>query len=478
MHELVGKQGFPKNKMASKLIKKKAEEIDRYKNFDDLKAELSEIKTKCDEFKMKIETDRGIDQIQEQCVKLKNQVHLRTDVLIEQVNQINESMIAEINEYEKDCIQSFSDKIGEFRKDCDVLVTELDDFYDIKSKYVTQFKIDEKVVKESLADTFALKRKLSNECNKLEKIKFNNRIIDFTKSSFQFEEKFFGSLSKIRLLFEGIKFDGIEQNTKFHLFDHDGCGRKVLFYEDENENFQVDLIDPRGERVKQTINIMKTTDLLVVCKSSRNYVINAYISEFPASIFGHYLPTCDDHGQILIIIDSQFNYVKHKFFDLNFVRTGCNDSNIICLDDSDDFYYLDMNLEFVDNKPFDKITDNFETNTILMSRSHLFTLCSREILRIFDLNTLDLVKKIDVKADEIKLVSTSHLIIFDSGKRMIHLYNQSGDFEKLDQVDLSDELESGEVSCISTDTSPIISLYGFSCAKSVCFDQLFNIHVQ
>jgi hypothetical protein len=142
-----------------------------------------------------------------------------------------------------------------------------------------------------------------------------------------------------------------------------------------------------------------------------------------------------------------------------------------------------MDLEFVDNKPFDKIKeqpDAFSLDKMLMNNSHLFILYRfKNQLRIFDLNTLDLVKKIDIKADNIKLVSTSHLILFDSEIRVIYLYNQSGDFEKLDQVDLKDELESSVYWYgMNRDTSPTISIYGKSGSKSISVNQLFNIHVK
>jgi ribosomal protein L29 len=134
-----GKQGFPKSKVVSKLLKIKAVEVLRTMNVEDMKAKLGEMKKKSDKFKIKIETDNGIDQIQEHCIELRNQVHLRTEVLIDQVHQTNETLIMEIDEYEKECIDSYTSKIGEFKKESCALITEIDEFYSDKSKYVTQF---------------------------------------------------------------------------------------------------------------------------------------------------------------------------------------------------------------------------------------------------------------------------------------------------------------------------------------------------
>jgi hypothetical protein len=182
----------------------KAEEVKSTKNTEDMKAKLREMKNKCDELKTKINTENGIDQIQDHCAKLINRVDLRTEILIEQRNQMNQRMIAEIDENEKVCIQTFNDKIGEFREESGTLIDEIDDFFDKNSKYLTQFKIAEKVITNSLENTIGLKRKLNKECDKLQKIKFNNRITQFTNSSFEFEEKLIGSLGNKYYIFDEL----------------------------------------------------------------------------------------------------------------------------------------------------------------------------------------------------------------------------------------------------------------------------------
>ena len=79
----------------------------RNENVNKLRLKLEEIERSYDEFKAKPET--GADEISEYCSRLRNQVHLQTDILIEHVHQFNEDMLAQIDEYEKQCMNSFEE---------------------------------------------------------------------------------------------------------------------------------------------------------------------------------------------------------------------------------------------------------------------------------------------------------------------------------------------------------------------------------
>jgi hypothetical protein len=114
-----------------------------------------------------------------------------------------------------------------------------------------------------------------------------------------------------------------------------------------------------------------------------------------------------------------------------------------------------------------------------MNENHLFILCKKNssLLRIFDLNTCDLVKELEVEADQMKLVSTTHLILFDSDKQVLFLYNQSDDFDKLEHVDLKPWLESEELNLSGCGTSSQILFYNQSCVKCTSFNNLFSSYL-
>jgi hypothetical protein len=273
IHKPAKKQGFPKNRDSAKLIMIKAEEEKRTKNIEDWKAKMSEMKNKRDEFKINLNTENGIDQIQDQCTKLRNQVHLRTEVLIEQLHQINERMVAEIGDNEKRCIQTFNGNIGgELRKESGILITEIDDFYDKNSKYVTQFKINKNVVRNSLAKSVVFKRRLNKQCDKLQKIKFNKRITQFTNSSFELDEKLVGSLCNKYFIFDEFYFN--EFYDYYFIFAHDDFGQKAYFYIDDENNLNIELLDSKAKLVKRFKNILKGSSFCAI-QLSESYLVIA-----------------------------------------------------------------------------------------------------------------------------------------------------------------------------------------------------------
>jgi hypothetical protein len=135
-----------------------------------------------------------------------------------------------------------------------------------------------------------------------------------------------------------------------------------------------------------------------------------------------------------------------------------------------------MNLELVANKF--KIKHGVdEYSKIIMNDINLFILCSYPgtTLKIFSLDTLDLVKEVEVTADKMKLVSTKYLILSDSHNNVLYLYKQSGDFEKLDQANLRQLLDGDKFYFMSLDKSLTILFHDGLRAKFISFDELFNI---
>jgi hypothetical protein len=185
------------------LIEKKTEEVYRCKGFEELQNKLAMMKRKCDGL-LESSMEDGVHQIQEHCDKMRNNVHLRAEILIEQVHQMDESMIAEINEYEKACVDSFNSKISDYRIECVNLLVEMKNFQTSTSKYMNEFKINEKVIEGLLANINKYYYEISLQNKKLEKIKFNDQFNQFWKSSFEFEEELIGSIENKYLMFQEL----------------------------------------------------------------------------------------------------------------------------------------------------------------------------------------------------------------------------------------------------------------------------------
>jgi hypothetical protein len=411
---------------------------------------------------------------------MRNEVHLRAEILIEQVHQINDSMIAEIDQYEKECVESFNSKNSDYSKECGRLLAKTNDFYKSTSKYMNEFKVDKNIVKESLANANEFIIKLNKENDLCEKLKFNERAIQFVKSSFEFEKKLYGSFYNKRLTVKELKLDKYKGHETFVFFEQDNYSQKIVFNVDAESNLiNIDLIDLNEEIEKEFPNLLIANDLFI-SQTSENYIISACLICDADSIFGRPITRHDNDNNILIMIDNKLNYLKHKEIDYSVMLVTSNDSNTICIDWSDNFYYYDNNFEFVADKPLIKIEKEaeFYFGDILMNNSHLFILCcsdKRKIVKIFDLNVFGLVKHIDVEADSMKLLSTSHLILFDSKSKILHLYNQSGDFELQDQIDLTQFLDGNEIYLMSADKSSTILFHDRPRAKFIYFSQLFTI---
>jgi hypothetical protein len=161
------------------LINAKAKPVFRNQEVEKLMEKLSELQFKCDKFNQSL--DSGIDRVQEHCNTLRNQVYLRAEIMIEKIHQMNESLVAEIGEYEQACIRSCREKIVKDGKSDDSaqLVNEVDEFCKDKSKYLSEFKIDSKVIKKALEETVIHFDRLDVETINLKAIEFDGKLLNF-----------------------------------------------------------------------------------------------------------------------------------------------------------------------------------------------------------------------------------------------------------------------------------------------------------
>jgi hypothetical protein len=90
------------------------------RNLDDLRSKLAKIEAKSAKFKISLE--KGINEIQEHCIGLRTKVHLQTDILLEQIHEYNEQFVAEIDQYEAKCIESYETNISKRKAEFDVLL--------------------------------------------------------------------------------------------------------------------------------------------------------------------------------------------------------------------------------------------------------------------------------------------------------------------------------------------------------------------
>jgi hypothetical protein len=471
--------GFPINRALFNLVKLKAGNVHRNLYLvDELKVKLVDLKNECEKFKFNMHN--GVDQVREHCIQLRNQVHLETDILIEEVHGLNEKLIGEIDKYEQLCLESFNGKIVSYKKDVGEILDEIDQYHDDTSRYLTEFITDDDKVADFLSKSNSYLQTMKERENSLKKIKFGSQILKFEKYENKLNKNFFGSLvynKYTRFDFKKIK----EINLNFELtttYDiktlirHDN-GDTILFYTDKDLESNIISFDIEGNVLNKYLKI-SNGQVSCAIKIRNGYCIRLYRGQASPIHFNGKKCEFDQNSYfILILTDDNFNYLSHKPFAIRHING--NKSNIVYIDRNYNYNFCDLKLNVIPGKSMDKIKD-VVTNKVVdfeMNEKHIFFLCGTKKLKIFDLETFDLVKEIDTSADRIKLASTDILILFDSEERMVYSYNQFEDFDKLDEFYLGDLLQL-KVKMSRGDKTEYLSFYNYKSAsfKSIKLDRI------
>jgi hypothetical protein len=475
-HKPSSEKGFLLNGALIKLLKTKVDvknkddvnhkvdKVYRDVNINELKSKLAEIKNKCEQFKFSL--DNGVDQVREHCIRLRNQVHLETDILIEKAHNFNEILIAEIDKYEQGCIYSFNSKTTKKDNEFDKFILELTEFHSDKTNHLTEFENDEKVVGEEYAKADDYLRKFKNVEKSLKKAKFNGKVAEFRKCQNKHAKTLIGNLTYNSLTFEIDNFKKLMFNDKIlksyysniNIFKHDD-GDNFIFYENFKSHLNMISFSDDGRVIQHNFNVLHYNgdtnysyiSKLKVANSFNDFIIyvkvpnaNRYKS---IAIFGNTFSTDVVIDWLMIKIDRNFTYHYHKVnvIGKELVHMAANSSNVLCVDSEYNYYCLDMSFNVLSDKLVNVFTSQVG-NAIVdvqMSDKYVFFLCNDSKLKIFGIESGLIVKEIDSSANQIKLASTDRLFLFDSNDQIIHVHEQAEEFCKLDEVDLAQLLEEG-----------------------------------
>jgi hypothetical protein len=490
-HKPLDKEGFPLNGALIKLMSAKVGNVYRNAKVEELKVKLAEIKNKCEVLKLSL--TNGVDEVKEHCIRLRNQVHLETDILIEEAHKFNESLIAEIDKYEKDCINSFDSNTKTNDNVFDKFILALNTFYTDNTKYLTEFEINEKVVDEAVAKADDHLRRFKSEDKSLKKIQFNGKVAEFRKCQNKHDRSLLGTLTYQPVNFEISNLKQLNLNTGIiksyyssaSIFNNIDKNNYAFFI---NSSYYLNMIcfDNDGKVIRENVNALyysggstySQVNQSLVAQLFDGFVIHVklvYNLHYSSTaICGHTVNAGVIINNLMIKINrNNLAYLSHKvnlFGNIGLLHMVTNSSNILCIDSTYKYYCLDMNLAVISDKPLNAIITQVG-NTIVnvqMNDQFVFFLCSSKKLKIFNVKTGNLVKEIDTNANQIKLVTTEYLILFDSINRKVHLYEQFGEFCKLDDIDLAQSLETGLI--INRDKSKNLAFYNSTCMKYTFLD--------
>jgi hypothetical protein len=138
-HE-IPKKGFPLSMHLKKLLEKEPNEVYRGKLAEELKTQLKTINAQYQD--MDLSLTNGLEKIKERCSLLKHQIQIKAKSQIEQINKLSNEMQHEVDDYEKECIESF-EKSVETKEKMKQELSKVKSFCESSSKYLIQFKIDD-----------------------------------------------------------------------------------------------------------------------------------------------------------------------------------------------------------------------------------------------------------------------------------------------------------------------------------------------
>jgi hypothetical protein len=462
---------FP-NLALSKLIRTKAGLVYRNETVDKLRLKLDEIEHKYDEFKAN--PDIEADKVNEHCSRLRNQVHLQTDILIEKIHQFNEDMIAQIDDYEKLCKKSLEENQQKCQKAKSEFMEEVKKFSEEITNYLKEFKIDDTKVKDGLLLAERQLKKLEEEDLKLQKVKFCGISVEFKKNESKPDKSLLGSFGVKQLSFDFKNMKEVMLNcpnysSSVQLFKLEN-ETNVAFYINFTNNYaNMVNFDNAGQLVDQVPNLFTKcqTRNLKVIKQHDKYVIYVNVYNYHKScIYDEVNITCMNAiglkcPGILLIANGSLKYITHLPTALTFQHIAANSSKLLCVDELHRFTCYRLDLRVVVSVGIQKVQDHVLATlvSIEMNEDYLFALCSTQKLKIFNLARYDLVKEISINADQIKLVSTEFLALYDSTSRMLCLYNQGAEFEfaLLEKINLVGSIETGLK--LARDKTRFISFY-------------------
>jgi hypothetical protein len=437
---------------------------------EEFKLALIELKTKYD--RLIINLVVGVDDVRQHCINLRNKVDLQTEKNIEELHQINESLLSEITLYENACVDSFNSNIVHFSNYCSRILEETKQFLDSNAQYFCQLKEDGHVSDGSILQVRDLIERLGYEEVSLRKITFNKKVMEFEPIQ---------SYAKLG----DVKFNFLEFNHKdlvkeygpyFDLFNNDK-GEFTLIYCDSNRNLCLELLDKNGNEIRRVSDLIKTRSISSTLNQLHNYVIGASLEPDTHSLFNHTLSQQDTDSWLLLVLDGEFSYMRHRPIDYQIQWITANSSILLCIDIIGGFHFYDLNLNIVKDISWNVIQNSVDSRSIdciIMNDIYLFILSNKKKLKIFELSTLNLKKELYIEADMMKLVSTRYLILYNAFTKVVYLFNQSGDFEIVKTVKIGNSFDR-DLPWLNVDNSPTISFYNETSLRHINFDQIFEL---
>ena len=177
------------SKDTSKEILNKFNEKASFESNEHLKSELKDIEALINDFSFEINNLE--DKVKDYCINLRTEIQLETELLIQKIQDIGESMINQVYQYENECMLNLSNsEEPRFKKFC----SEMKFFHSKWSKNLNNLDIDELEMKNGLKTALELKKQLNSEKELLTGYVFKNKHLRYFKNVNKLDNNLIGSI--------------------------------------------------------------------------------------------------------------------------------------------------------------------------------------------------------------------------------------------------------------------------------------------
>ena len=167
----------------------KLDDFSRGQSADDLKAHLKEIEESLNQFKLEIE--KSLETVHDFYLNLRTEIQLETEVLIERIKDISESMIKEVQDKEKaSLVYSNETNLLRFKN----IAFQMESFHAEWTKYLKNHDIKETETNRANLEAVQLKNDLLNQKKFLNSLIFGNNKYEFIKHDSEINEIVIGRI--------------------------------------------------------------------------------------------------------------------------------------------------------------------------------------------------------------------------------------------------------------------------------------------
>ena len=188
----VPEEGFLPNVQLSKLLSEQAKEVIRGAPIEALKERLRQLEAAVHESVTQLQL--GLAEVSETCFRLRNRVQLETEQAKEFIDNHNEKLIGEIDDYERKCREAFEKDEKKNKEILQKAVDEQKEFLDKWFGFLQQFRVDESQATKAIDETNVKLENLQALQQAFRQFTFGEKRLEFQPAPQPFSSDHLGKL--------------------------------------------------------------------------------------------------------------------------------------------------------------------------------------------------------------------------------------------------------------------------------------------